>query len=342
MAKIDQFHQGENEVLPSKETHPKKASSGRMHLMAGLLALGIGAVDNVAHAQATTYNEQSPSFARLSSSVESPMDDLDELEQNRMQVSQEALYRFYLNPSVWTHLKNRKLLERVDTMLEAAMGSPDALWYKEELGGIEIRRRPQIKSDIDPNLRIRIENGQVTRVNDIKIDSAFFAEWPVYESIILEVTRKWVAGRGLGVTPEDERKFEAFSMIFPRRLQKLLKIRNSKIPFSTRENPDSEGNDPLAELSEKLESSPASLVEMNDPESDKIQSVYAMTSEENSGVIELRKNRAEGLGVIIGVSREGYLMNYDSANDSWSMPNDYKDAVKRQYQAKLAKRKGVK
>jgi hypothetical protein len=223
------------------------------------------------------------------------------------------------------------------------MAEPDALWYKSEMGGVEIRRRPQIESAIDPNLRIRIENGQITRINDVQIDSAFYADWLVYESVILRITKEWSvkSKKGLGLdSPEDEKKFEAFSMIFPRRLEKLIKIRNSKIIFSLQENPDSEGNDPLAEFREKIDGSPSSLAEMNDPNSDKAQLIWTMTSEDSEGVIQLCRNLAEGFGVIIGVSHEGYLMKYDSANDSWSMPSDYKDAVKRQYQAKLAKKSG--
>jgi hypothetical protein len=340
MAKIDQFHQGEDGASANENSLQKKPSSGRIRLLAGILALGIGAVDNVAHAQ---NHEQSPSFAHLKAadlSAECPADDLDDLEQNRMQMAQEVCYRFYLHPGIWTYLKNKGLLAKVDSIMESVMRDPDALWYKEELGNIEIRRRPQIKSDIDPNLRIRIENGQITRINDIRIDPAFYAEWSVYEGVILDVISKVLKGRGVGVTLEDQQKFEAFSIVFPRRLQKLLELRNSKVIFSPREIPNSKSNKALVELSKKIKLSPTSLAEMRNPKSKKIQSVYTVTMEESGGVIQIRKNRAEGFGLIIGVSHEGYLMDYNPDTKNWSMPSDYKDAVKRQYQAKLAKKSG--
>ncbi len=269
-----------------------------------------------------------------------------------LQNCQETLYRFYLNPSFLLYIERSEKQEKVDEVLELAIQHPEELHYREEASGVFNITRRDDAVHIPEHFLIRIQFGQIVKVNGVELNPLGWLDWDKFDKTIPKVNRKIFANRRnriRGKKDRDQGIYDTYRIKLPHRLAKLIQLRGELNPDAE----DSNVNTGYGEFLRLLEQHPRSREEMNKnlqmimegQEPEKTMQFHVVTNKYNPGVFIIKVPTYRSFRTILSVSKEGYLMENTGRREGvgfviWAVPEGYQNAIaERQKRRQSAKKK---
>lgn len=248
----------ENEIMPAKKLTLSNQGFWVGKGVRALIALSVlGVVEpakadvpDITEAEESSLIQEDPYYEKIKSGlplmqkqVRDKMKEvrtsaeLSENEKGWMKQSQEAIRRHYMQLSFWLYVTARSKDKEVAEAMETVLENGEKLSYKEKNGVITITKRPLPNSSIPENLKIELQNGILTCVNDFELNHEAFRkfekEWEEVAKKIKEINLKVLSSPDK-LSKEDWKWFEFFSMKLPRRVKKLLELKGNQ--RSTKEN----------------------------------------------------------------------------------------------------------